>query len=118
MTRGRRRESAKDERTRKSLYAFPLPRSRSTEKRRKKVFLGYTGLRRFFLLALGKDSSAFHSTEEDVVGRVSVQGSLESLLVQVVTNETNRSSQDKDTVQGTNLDVFVGLFRCKGARVS
>lgn len=41
---------------------------------------------------------------EDVVCRVSVEGLLEKLLVEVVTHETDRSTQNEKTVETTRED--------------
>lgn len=42
--------------------------------------------------------------DENVVCRVSVEGLLEKLLVEVVTDETDRSTQNEETVETTRED--------------
>jgi starvation-inducible outer membrane lipoprotein len=41
---------------------------------------------------------------------MAVEGSPQSLLVEMVTNETDTTTEDKETVQRANLNVFVCLF--------
>lgn len=54
----------------------------------------------------------------DIIPRMTVQTSAQSLLVEVVGNETNASSQDKQTVQDTHLEVVLGLFGGEGTTVA
>jgi hypothetical protein len=56
--------------------------------------------------------------DEDVVCRVTVQRCTQPLLVKVVTDETNASSEDEQPVQGADLDVFICFFGCEGTRVA
>lgn len=46
----------------------------------------------------------------NVVPGVTVQASAQSLLVEVVGNETNASAQDEQTVEDTHLEVVLSLF--------
>ncbi len=48
---------------------------------------------------------------------MAVQRRAQALLVKVVTNETDTTPKDEKTVQGTNLNVFVGFFSREGAAV-
>ena len=48
---------------------------------------------------------------------MTVQRRAESLLVKMVTNETNATTEDKQPVERPNLDVLVRLFRGEGAAV-
>ena len=41
--------------------------------------------------------------DEDVIRRVTVQRRAETLLVKVVANETDRATEDEETVESTNL---------------
>jgi hypothetical protein len=54
----------------------------------------------------------------DVVPRVTVQASAESLLVKVVSNKTNATSEDEETVQDTHSEVVLGLFSGESTRVA
>lgn len=54
----------------------------------------------------------------DVVPWMSVQTSAQSLLVEVMGNETDRTTEDKKTVEDTHLEVVLCLFGAEGARVS
>lgn len=45
-----------------------------------------------------------------------VEGRPQSLLVQVVTNETDTSSKNEERVESTDLHVFFSLFRVESAR--
>lgn len=63
------------------------------------------------LVDLGEDVA-------DVVPGVPVQTLLQPLLVQVVTNETNASSEDKHPVERSGLDVRLGLVFGEAATVS
>jgi hypothetical protein len=42
--------------------------------------------------------------DEDIVSRVSVQRRTESLLIEVVSDETDRAAEHEQAVQRTNLD--------------
>lgn len=44
-----------------------------------------------------------HFTDVNVVSWVPVERLLETLLIQVVTDETDRATQDEETVKGTDL---------------
>lgn len=62
----------------------------------------------FFFPSLNEDSiSRVHTCErdEDIVGRVSVEGLLEELLVEVVTNETDGSTENEETVQTAEAEL-------------
>jgi len=54
----------------------------------------------------------------DVVPRVTVETSAQSLLVEEVGNQTNRSSKHEQTVEHTHLEVVLCLFRGEGAAVA
>lgn len=51
----------------------------------------------------GHDSLTILHVDEDVVRGMSVQRSAESLLVEMVTDETDAATEDEETVEGTNL---------------
>lgn len=55
-----------------------------------------------------EDDSLLH-VDKDIVGRVSVKRLLEQLLVEVMTDETDRSTQYEKTVKGTTLEVVGSL---------
>ena len=69
---------------------------------------------------LGTWSSLGHVGEEvgNVVPGVTVQTSAQSLLVEVVSNKTDASSEDEETVQDTHLEVVLGLFSGESTRVA
>jgi hypothetical protein len=47
---------------------------------------------------------------KDVIGGMAVKRCSESLLVEMVTNKTNATTKDEETVQRANLDIFICLF--------
>lgn len=49
---------------------------------------------------------------------MSVQRCTESLLVEVVSNETDAAAKDEETVEGPDLDIFIGFFRGEGTTVA
>ena len=53
----------------------------------------------------------------DVVPRMPVQTSAQSLLVQEMGNETDRATEYEQTVEHTHLEVVFRLFRTEGAAV-
>ena len=54
----------------------------------------------------------------DVIPRVSVQTSAETLLVEVVGNQTNATAQDEETIENTHAHVFLDLFAGEGTAVT
>ena len=44
--------------------------------------------------------------DEDVVGGVAVERRAETLLVEVVADETDAATKHKETVEGTDLDIL------------
>ena len=56
--------------------------------------------------------------DEDIVRRVAVQRRTETLLVEVVADETDAATEDEQTVERANLDVLVRLLRREGAAVA
>jgi hypothetical protein len=56
--------------------------------------------------------------DKDVISRMSVKGRTEPLLVEVVSDEANAAPKDKETVEGPDLDVFIGFFGGEGAAVA
>lgn len=46
----------------------------------------------------------------DIVPRMSVQTSAQSLLVEEMGNKTNRTTKDEETVEHTHLEVVFRLF--------
>lgn len=56
--------------------------------------------------------------DEDIIGRVAIERRLQSLLVEMVTNETNAATKNEETVEGTNLDVFISLFGGEGTAIA
>lgn len=54
----------------------------------------------------------------DVVPRVSVQTSAESLLVEVVGNETDAASKDEQTVQDTHAEIVLSLLSGESTAVA
>jgi hypothetical protein len=49
---------------------------------------------------------------------VTVERCPESLLVKMVTNETDATTENKETVEGADLNVLVGFFTSKGAAIT
>ncbi len=45
----------------------------------------------------------FRDVDEDIVRWVTIQWCTETLLVKMVTNETDATTQNEETVQGTDL---------------
>jgi hypothetical protein len=65
-----------------------------------------------YLLSLslsGLENDSFLHVDKDIIGRVSVKGLLEQLLIEVMTDESNRSTQNEKTIKGTALQV-IGCF--------
>jgi len=62
------------------------------------------------LLAVDDDSVLSGEVDEDIVRGVSVQGLLEQLLVEEVTDETGRSSENEQTVESSTLQVVGSLL--------
>jgi hypothetical protein len=56
--------------------------------------------------------------DEDVVSGVTVEWCAEPLLVEVVTDETDRAPEDEQAVEGADLDVLVRLLGRERARVA
>lgn len=54
----------------------------------------------------------------DVVPRMSVETGLQSLLVEVVRNQTDGAAEHEQTVQDTVLEVVLRLFAAEGAAVA
>lgn len=51
----------------------------------------------------------------ELTGGVTVERLLEALLVEVVTDESDRATEDEQTVESSNLEVLVGLLASEGA---
>lgn len=56
--------------------------------------------------------------DEDIVGRVAVQRSTEAFLIKVVSNETDAATEDEQTIQCTDLDVFISFLRGEGTTIT
>jgi hypothetical protein len=70
--------------------------------------------------ALRTRSALGHAGEQvgDVVPWVTVQASAQSLLVEVVSNQTDATSENEETVQDTHLEVVLSLLGREGTRVA
>lgn len=49
---------------------------------------------------------------------MSVKRRTETLLVEVVSDEADAAAKDKETVEGPDLDVFIGFFGGEGTAVA
>jgi len=58
------------------------------------------------------------NVDEDIISRVSVKRRTEPLLVKMVSNETDATTEDEETVESPNLDIFVSFFRGEGTAVA
>ena len=56
--------------------------------------------------------------DEDVVGWVTVQRRTQPLLVKVVSDEADTASENEQTIERTDLDVLVCLFRRECTRIA
>ena len=106
------------------FYGFHITSTRKAQLQGEKQILKSVGEQRetcgrgrSMHLAQHTRLSDIRHVDEDVVRRVTVQGSLQPLLVKVVSNETDRSSQNEQTVEGTDLDIIVRLLPRKRSRV-
>jgi hypothetical protein len=63
-------------------------------------------------LHLGNDARHHNilHRNEDVISGMAVEWRSESLLVKMVTNETNATTKDEEAVQRANLNIFICLF--------
>jgi hypothetical protein len=48
---------------------------------------------------------------------VTVKRCPQPLLIQVVPNETNAATEDEQSIQSTDLDVFLGFLECEGTTI-
>jgi len=56
--------------------------------------------------------------DEDVIGRVAVQWSTETLLVEMMADEADTAPEDEEAVESADADVLVCFISAKGATVS
>jgi hypothetical protein len=49
---------------------------------------------------------------------MSVQGSAETFLIKVMANETDAATENEETVERSNLDIFLRLLRGKGTAIT
>lgn len=56
--------------------------------------------------------------DEDVVSWVTVQGSLQPLLVKMMTDETDATTENEETVECTDLDVLLSFIRIESAAIA
>lgn len=56
--------------------------------------------------------------DEDIVGRMTIERSSEPLLIEVVSNEADATTQNEETIEGADLDVLVRLLAGEGAAVT
>lgn len=54
----------------------------------------------------------------NIIPRMPVQSSAQSLLIQVMRNQTDRSSENEETVENTVVEVILGFLRVEGAAVA
>ena len=54
----------------------------------------------------------------DVVPRMAIQASAQSLLVEVMGNQTDASAQDEQTVEHAHVEVILGLLGAEGTAVA
>lgn len=55
---------------------------------------------------------------KDIVGGMTVEWCAQTLLVEMVTNETDTASEDEQAVQAPNLNVLISFFPGKCTRIS
>lgn len=63
-------------------------------------------------------SSKVRQEVGDVIPGMSVQPSSQALLVEIMGDQADASSQNEETVENTHLQVIFGLFWAKGAAVA
>lgn len=56
--------------------------------------------------------------DEDVISRMAVERCPEPLLVEMMTNEPDATTENKEAVEGTDLNVLIGFFTSKGAAIT
>jgi hypothetical protein len=56
--------------------------------------------------------------DEDIIGWVTVKWCPESLLIEVVANETDTTSKNEETIQCSDFNVFIGFFTSEGAAIA
>lgn len=49
---------------------------------------------------------------------MTIERSSEPLLIEMVTNETNATAKNEETVERANLNVFVGFFTGEGTTIA
>ena len=67
------------------------------------------------------DDTRFHHIlhrDEDIVSRVAVERCAQPLLVKMVANETDATAKNKETVEGSNLDVLVSFLASERATIT
>lgn len=63
-------------------------------------------------------SSEVRQEVGDVIPGMSIQTSSQTLLVEVMSDQADAPSQNKETVEDTHLQIILGLFWTKGAAVA
>lgn len=56
--------------------------------------------------------------DEDIISRVTVERSLQPLLIEMVSNETDAATQNEETIEGADFDVLISLLRSEGTTVT
>jgi hypothetical protein len=56
--------------------------------------------------------------DKDIISGMTVQRCTESLLVKMVSDKPDAAAEHEQAVQRADLDVFIGLFRCKSTAVT
>jgi hypothetical protein len=56
--------------------------------------------------------------DEDVVCGMTVQRCTQTLLIKVVTNETDAAAENEETIQCSNLDIFISFFWCESTAIA
>jgi len=59
----------------------------------------------------------FHG-DEDIIGRMAVEGCSEPLLVKMVTNEADATTENEKTVQCANLDILISFLSSERAAIT
>lgn len=103
--RGRGREKSRAQRRKRTVpdetHAQVGRKNAGRKEARTTAWYGIKANR--LLTLLDKDAGRVERLDEDVVGRVAVERLLEPLLVNEVTNEPDRTTQNEETVEGTEL---------------
>jgi hypothetical protein len=83
-------------------------------KRERMMYIQKPNLSNQFLSRSRLEDDPLLHVDKDIVGRVSVKRLLEQLLVEVMTDETDRSTENEKTVKSSTLEVIGSLVFGKG----